>query len=349
MSFTSLITDVVQKVSAKNYKKPKISKALVHDLNIITNSFCKSKAPLKAVVAATMSKIIYPEWDTRYHQIQIGGEHSLRTIDSNHICPEMYKFGLYDTITSFALTRSFEKAEAFDKHYSGNISPNDSKISFLNILEKINKTKSCRKTNYHIIEYIVYWLYQQKKELKVIKETDCSFEEITAETTYNTIQSLMQLGSGSSCVPVVVVYTCCQILYTSIDIMPLKHHTASDHASRSIADIEGCDENNDIVLAIEIKHNLALTDGVLNLFDNKSKNVKHRFLLTTKKINTQYACGNISIGNVTNFCMERLNFASLNDSTVYERFLIKCYENLLNYQTLDVSIKSKLKNIFENN
>ena len=92
-----------------------------NDLYTITKSKIKVWAPMKATIVSCVAKLIYPNWDTRYHQVQIGGKYSLRTIDRKYVASFLFKKGLYPTATEYALTRSFEKAEPFTKNYTGKI------------------------------------------------------------------------------------------------------------------------------------------------------------------------------------------------------------------------------------
>jgi hypothetical protein len=87
------------------------------ELDIISKNISKSWAPFKATIVSVIAKIAHPDWDTRNHQTQLGGKYSLRTIDRCYVSNFLYKNGLYDTSTEFALTRSFEKAEPFNKKY----------------------------------------------------------------------------------------------------------------------------------------------------------------------------------------------------------------------------------------
>ena len=107
-------------------------------LDIISKNTSTSWAPFKATIVSVIAKIAHPDYDTRLHQTHMEGGRSLRTIDGKYVSAYLYKNGLYDTPTTFALTRSFEKPEPFNKEYSGMISPPKSKISFLNIVELIN-------------------------------------------------------------------------------------------------------------------------------------------------------------------------------------------------------------------
>ena len=114
-----IITDILEIARTDNVNT--LPSSVKKNIDTVLKSYERSKAPLKAIIAAGIPKIAYPEWDVRKHQQQIGGKHSLRSIDTRHIASELYRIGLYETPTSFALTRSFEKAECYDMNYSGNI------------------------------------------------------------------------------------------------------------------------------------------------------------------------------------------------------------------------------------
>jgi len=214
------------------------------NLDVIINNIGKSMAPFKATVASLVAKIKHPEWDTRKHQIQIGGKFSLRTIDKCHVSAYLFKKGYYDTPTEFSLTRSFEKAEPFTQSYTGNISPKECKPAFLNIVEVINTTE-CVPLIKTMLAYLMMFLAERTAKNTALK-TSSNLEtskKLSLEDISKVLDSFNTLGSGISVLPVIVVHTVLSViqpyLFPAVAFTELKEHTASDMKSRSYGDVEG--------------------------------------------------------------------------------------------------------------
>jgi hypothetical protein len=311
-------------------------------MDIVMSCYDKSKAPLKAIVAAGIAKIAFPEWDIREHQMQIGGLYSLRSVDTRYIASEIYKLGLYDTPTSFALTRSFEKAECYDMNYSGKISPIKVKKPFLTIIQVINSSKT---KNKQIMLYVLRWLVQKKSaldDMKAMKRYPSIAGVTTLESINESIEHLLSLGSGSSVVPVIITHACCSIVFRDIFMKPLKYHTAADKSTNSLGDIEGYYLKHP-KLVIEVKYNMAITETMILTFDKKSASVPMRLILTTKNTVSRIHCNDILVGSVREFCIGKLQEMFLRDVNVYAKFVRLLRVNLINSPDLSNAIKSVIK------
>jgi len=197
-----------------------------NELDIITKNISKSWAPFKATIVSVIAKLVNPDWDTRNHQTQIGGKYSLRTIDKCYVSNYLYKNGLYDTSTEFALTRSFEKAEPFNKNYSGMISPKECKISFLNIVEVIQKIDIQLLND--IIVYMLSFLKNRKEITTTLKNSIVmsSKEDMNVQDVSKLLDEINKLGSGASVIPVIIAHTLLSViqphLWAGISMKPLK-------------------------------------------------------------------------------------------------------------------------------
>lgn len=340
MMIAGVISCLMDKV-LENKIVVKLNASDKKQVDTVMTGYDKSKAPLKAIVAAGIAKMAFPEWDIRKHQIQIGGLFSLRSVDTRYIASAMYKLGLYDTATSFALTRSFEKAECYDMNYSGKITPTHVKKSFLALVNIINSSKT---KNNQIMLYVFQWLMKKKTALDDMKATKPSRDMglITLEIVNKTIERLLSLGSGSSVVPVIITHACCSLVFRDIFVKPLKYHSATDKGTQSLGDIEGFYLKHP-KLAIEIKYNMAITETMVLTFDKKSKNVPMRLILTTKEFTSRIDCDDIFVGNVRDFCVGKLQEMFLKDVNVYIKFMNLLRSNLINSPDLSNAIKSVIK------
>jgi len=323
--------------------------SLKKDIDIITSNTNKSWAPFKATICSVLSKLVYPEWDTRKHQSQIGGMHSLRTIDRTYVCSLLHKLEYYDTGTEFALTRSFEKAEPFDFNYSGNISPPVCKTSFLNIVNTIN-TEYNKELIYSILCYMMDWLKKRKAINDSLKKKEIveSINDITLKTIQHICNEVFNIGAGASVIPVLVVHTICELiqpyLWNNIKIKSLKEHTAPDGHTHSYGDIEG-HSLEEPLLAIEVKHKIKIDDSIILTFNKKSKGIPLRFILTTDISVNRLECGDIWIGYVGEFAINMIQHSLIHKKNICYEFVLKLRKKIIDYTNLSVDIKTKCDEI----
>lgn len=325
--------------------------SIIKDIDTLTDNIIKSWAPLKATIVSIIAKIKYPEWDTRKHQIQIGGKYSLRTIDKCYVSKLLYKYGLYDTPTEFALTRSFEKAEPFTKSYSGKISPQECKVAFLNIVEIIN-TLNDKELLYELLTYLLFFLKNRKETNTKLRTSQVisskNLEMIDISKMLNDIQ---RLGSGSSVVPVIITHTLLSIiqphLWIGVSIKPLKEHTSPDSHSQSYGDIEAIDNNSKTKIAIEIKHKIAIDDTIITIFDRKTRyeDIPLKYILTTANTEKRIVENNICVDTMKSFVISYLQLGIFYEKTICSLFVKELRLRLLNYNNLRISIKEQLNNI----
>lgn len=350
--FTTLITDAIKQLKIDdtiliNTRNGTIS--LKKDIDIIISNTDKSWAPFKASVCSVVSKLVYPDWDTRKHQSQIGGKHSLRTIDRTYVCSLLHKMGYYDTGTEFALTRSFEKAEPFDFNYSGKISPSVCKSSFLNIMHTINVDYN-KDLLYSILCYMMDWLKKRKSSNDLLKKKEIveSNKDITLKTIQHICNQLFNVGTGASVIPVLIVHTICELiqpyLWNTLKIKNLKEHTAPDGHTNSFGDIEGHSVESPL-LAIEVKHKIKIDDSIILTFNNKTKGIPLRFILTTEMSVHRLECDDIWIGNVAEFTVNMLQHSLIHKKKCCYEFVNKLRTKIIDYSNLSVNIKTKCDEI----
>ena len=351
ISYASVLEEVLATPSCDNVTllTKKYEDVLCIKDDIDTILILKSWAPLKASVVSIIAKLVHPDWDTRLHQTQIGGKFSLRSIDDKHIANTLFKEGLYDTATPYALTRSFEKPEPFTKDYSGNISPKAYKSSFLNIVHVIN-TNATSDLLKAMLVYFVLFLKVRKSENMKLKNYffDSPIKEMGLIDVSKVLEKINKIeGCGLSVVPVITVHTLISMiqpyLWPSMTIKPLKEHTAPDGHTGSYGDVEGFDASEPL-LVIEIKHNLNINDTIVDIFDKKTKelNIKLKYILTTAGISRRVDRNNISIDTVTSFIMNNLQNVLIYDASICLKFIIELRKNLTEYRNLSPENKKVL-------
>lgn len=345
--FQKLIEEGLNDINAP----PSLSPTIIAELYTISTSTKKAWAPFKATLAAVMAKIVYPEWDTRKHQTQIGGMFSLRTIDRCYIASTLYKMRLYDTCTEFALTRSFEKAEPFNVTYTGNITPKCSKTAFLKILHIINTHTDidlCKT----IMIYMLCWLNERRKNIDALKTKQLHVSRnVSVHDIHTLCDKVNKLGAGYSLIPVIIVHTICSVIqplmWTCISLKPLKEHTAPDNHSKALGDVEGYSAAGNALLVIEVKHQIHIDDSIILTFEDKTRdhNVALKFILTTANTTRKCTQTNTIIDNVENFATNMLQHASLYQSDIYKEFLVQMRINVIQYPNLSLELKEQMDNI----
>jgi hypothetical protein len=327
------------------------SSCIKDDLDIITKNITNAWAPLKAIIVSIVAKLRYPDWDTRKHQTQIGGKYSLRTIDRCNVSNYLFKKGLYDTATEFALTRSFEKAEPFNKSYTGKISPKECKIAFLNIVEVINTTASTELLT-DILIYLMQFLKNRKEQnIKLKKSIVETSKDLDLLNVLNVLEEINKLGSGLSVVPVIIVHTLLSTiqpyLWSEISIKPLKEHTASDNHSKSYGDVEGYNNVSNPLIVIEVKHKISISESIISIFDNKTNQTKIplKFIITTAKTSKQIVKNNICIDSLSGFTISYLQYALLFENNICSLFIKELRTKIVNYPNISISAKESLNQI----
>jgi len=327
------------------------TKSIAADVRAITASFDKSKAPLKAVIASIASKLVYPDWDTRKHQTQIGGDHSLRSIDSNIVCPYLYEKGYYPTATPFALTRSFEKAEEFNSTYTGNISPPICKTAFLNIVHVINTTPNpalCKA----ILAFCLQFLKQRKEKIADLR---AAIVTINPAVNLNKIQILLTrifaaATTGISAVPPIAMHTACVLvqpyMWPGCTINPLNSHTAADGHTNAHGDVDGCLANGTPFLAVEVKHNIPINPTLIATFEAKSVNIPLRYMITTNAQETQVTASNIRISTVTDAILGLLHSTLFHKNTIAVEYATALQTAILAYETIGLTAKEAIAPVF---
>lgn len=312
----------------------------------------KSRATQSIAIASLVAKQVVPDWDTRLHEVQIGGTYNLRGI-SGKVNAILYSKRLLPASTDYAcLTPAFKGVSApFNKEFTGSIKPRESLPALLSILELINTTATPELLT-NILQYILSHLKDKKKRDDTIKETVVvSSRGFSIINIINTLIKLHALGDGSSKLPVIVVFTTVSIiqpyLWQTLSIVPLKEHTEADK-DRSCGDVEAVDSVNKPMIAVEIKHKLPITDSVIQTFNDKisGKDIPLTFILSTKTdIVKQFVKDNISIDTVNGFVATYLHMALFHEKNIYSIFLHELRKNIVNHPNLNIIIKESANEI----
>ncbi|MCF4969931.1 DNA cytosine methyltransferase [Nostoc sp. CMAA1605] len=230
-----------------------------HVAEIANKSFAR-KAVHTVLITLLVHKILHPSQDIRYHQSEMPGGFSGRSIDTKYITPTLTELELPAMAESGWLTRSFEQPYPYTLDYNGNISPKPLKIAFLNILDFVQQYPE--KAEY-LLKLLLKLIKATKDEqvVEIIKLTNP--EKLDIKSVVNSLDEHFNYDYkivGGSKLPVIAFYAIYQILvremsrYNSCKLGKLGSHTASDRTSKTAGDIEVFDQNNHLLEAIEVKH-----------------------------------------------------------------------------------------------
>jgi len=319
------------------------------DLDTILGCFDKSNSPTKAVIASTMAKLVNPTWDTRKHQTGIGGMFSLRSIDHSNICPYMYQNGYYPTATEFALTRSFEKAELYTKTYSGMISPAPCKPAFLNIVHCINESYSeqlCRA----ILCYCCSFLKERKAKQLALRSETIAVDVVQISTVKTLLHRIFTSStSGISMVPVIAMWTACNtaqpVLWPAWSMVPLKEHTAADGNSNAFGDVEGT-KGDAHFLACEVKHGIEIDPTITMTFEQKTRGIPLRYIITTKPRAWEISGTGCKIGTVTDAVCDILLQGLAHNDKIMADYVTALHAKILGYPNMSVVRQESINRVF---
>ncbi len=310
--------------------------------DVIIGNTSKAWAPLKALVASLVAKIEHPDWDTRKHQTQIGGKMSLRTYDRNHVASYLFKLGMYPSTTEYALTRSFEKSEEFTFEYSGKISPQVCKPAFLSLVSSIN-TVFTSSDCYNLLGYILGKL-KTNMSVSIQKPSMSSWSSLNDVATFCGIISNMSRGAV---IPPIVIHSMYKVihplLWSGSIVSDLKEHTASDTKTDTFGDVEVYLDGKCIV-AVEVKHNVKITDSIVSWFEKKSMSVPLRFVISTSNTNFSASPHNTVSCQFTQFVTSQLQQALVKDTSICKRFIETVCVNVIAYRNLHNDVKLDLFN-----
>jgi len=237
------------------------------------------KAVYTVLITLIVHKILHPSQDIRYHQAEMNGGFSGRSIDTKYITPTLTELGLPAMAESGWLTRSFEQHYPYTLEYEGKITPKSLKTAFLNIIDfvQIHPEKS-----EDVLKLLLKLIKSAKDNniVEIIKLTNP--EKIDIKSILHALEEHFNYDyktSGGSKLPVIAFYAVYQILikeisrYKSSKLGKLGSHTASDRTSRTAGDIEIFDQNNHLIEAVEIKHGQEITLQIV--YRAKEKIIKY--------------------------------------------------------------------------
>lgn len=260
-------------------------------INIIAENSEKQKGVLAVLVTSLTKKIETPSQDVRYHQDQLPGGYSGRTLDTKCVTPFIKKhFPRLAMKESGWLTRSLEQPYPYTLEYEGRIKNKRVRNAFLQILNDV-EVNHADPEKYFVGLFIL--LVEQRSEIQtLISKKPVIPTKVSINLIIDHLKSHFfgrYRSYGASKLPVIALYSVYQIMVKELDrfqnkkLKALKSHLAADVRAGDIGDIEIIDEDDGFFEAAEIKHNKVITSVMVNDCYKKFKStyVKRYYVLTT--------------------------------------------------------------------
>ena len=242
---------------------------------------------LSVLITLLVKKVMKPDQDVRFHQANMPGGFSGRSLDARHVTPFLRDNDFpHMTSGSGWLTRSFEQASPYTLDYPGKIKPAAIKDDFLCLIDQIEKqselAKECLKETFSQLVS----LRERSQNITLLRPKNKSIS-----SAVSLIEQLWsQKKSGLSRVPVIAVFAAYTSLvkevgrYRDHQLLPLLPHNAADQKTGRHGDIN-LKHDSRIVEAVEIKHGIQINpDLVLSIIEKvKRTSVKRYYILSRMK------------------------------------------------------------------
>ena len=249
------------------------------------------KAVLTVLITCLAKKIETPEQDIRQHKEELGGGYSGRGFDTKYVTPFMKShFRRLAMKESGWLTRSIEQPHAFTLDFPGKIRDDSVKEAFLYILDDVETNNASAEV---YLKALFVSLLQFSTQKTFLHDLPSTSREITIDRIITALEEHFYSRyrvPGASRLPVIAIYSIYQILfsqgfarYRGKRLLPLRSHTTSDMRAKGVGDIEIVDETGEFFEALEIKHQIQITQALVeDAFDKfETFPIKRYYLLTT--------------------------------------------------------------------
>ncbi|MBE9117818.1 DNA cytosine methyltransferase [Lusitaniella coriacea LEGE 07157] len=230
-------------------------------INVIAQNCSKQKGVYTVLITLLIHKIIEPTQDIRFHQSNMPGGFSGRTVDTQYITPTLKELGLPAMAESGWLTRSLEQPYPYTLDYKGKINNKAVKTAFLEIVDFIENNPNRTEL---ITKLLIDRVKQVSKANQIIITKLANVEKLNITTVIHCLNAHFNHNYkvfGASKLPVIAFHAIYQRFiqeverYKGCTLKDLGSHTASDRTSRTAGDIEVLDKNKKLIEAIEIKYN----------------------------------------------------------------------------------------------
>ena len=230
-----------------------------------------------------LKKAAAPAQDIRLHQKKMPGGFSGRGLDQRVTTPFLRSNDFSTRPSSGWLNRSFEQEMPYDAGYPGNISPPAVKAAFLGAVDEI---QSGRANAEDVLARLLAGLIVMRDAsaaVKLHRPVNLTVAQIVGRLSAHFARP------NSARLPTLAVHAVYQRLtaemrrYDGCALLGLESHTAADRKTGTLGDVQVNGPDGLPMEAVEIKHNIPLTVGLVR--DSRAKfqsvSVRTFYLLST--------------------------------------------------------------------
>jgi DNA (cytosine-5)-methyltransferase 1 len=251
----------------------------------------KASTGFTNIVTCLAIKSAKPQVDIRYHQVQIQNQtersagFNFRGVSEKVVYPWLNEHA-FEGAKSGWQTRTFERPKPYMLSYDENIG--DIKESFLITFDEVEEHDApAADALAHLIYLQLLHRESKKINLSIPRTQDIQLiTQVFAKHFFYPYKSV----KGASRLPVLALYAIYSVLlgqlarYQGMELRPLEEHSAADSQTGAVGDIEVVRVGTDDVFeAIEVKHNIALNERIIQDAATKimNKSVDRYYILTT--------------------------------------------------------------------
>jgi len=273
--------------------KYNLSEKLCHALEDISKLSQKASTGFTNIVTCLAIKTAMPIVDIRYHQVQIQDKtdrpagFNFRSISEKTVYPWLNEH-TFEGAKSGWQTRTFERPKPYMLDYDENIG--DIKSAFLTTFDEIEEHKQSAE---EALAYLIYLQLIHRESKKIILSVPKTKDiQLIVKVFKNHFFHPYKASKGASRLPVLALYAVYSVLvqqvnrYEGMKLKSLEEHSAADSQTGAIGDIEIIDSNNNVFEAIEVKHDIALNERIIQDAAMKimAKSVDRYYILTTHTV-----------------------------------------------------------------
>ena len=253
----------------------------------------RSKAVFTVLTSSLFYKILHPDQDVRYHQVELDNGYSGRSFDTKHMTPFLKEKRFRGAMKESGwLTRSLEQPFPYTLNYQGKIQNKNVKESFLNILDDVEE-KGASPKSYLLNLFLLSVEEKKKGEVVLINPVDKDYE-----WKIHDIVSLLRqhfyynyATRGASILPVIAIQSVYEILIEEMErfkdkeLMPLGSHYSSDKNSGLSGDVVVKTQKGEEFEVVEIKHDIEIDPSIVKDVYKKirTKPIQRYYILSTKE------------------------------------------------------------------
>ncbi|MBC8520896.1 MAG: DNA methyltransferase [Methanomicrobia archaeon] len=252
---------------------------------------CESqKAVTTALITCFIKKMTDQGQDIRLHRKEFVGGYSARVFDTKYITPFLKKrFPRIAMKESGWLSRSIEQPHPFTLDFPGKVRDERVKYCFLHILNDIEENNADAEK---YLQALFTLLLQKFTEIRTILEGVTFPKEIPIDPIIECLKSHFfhkYSSAGASKLPVIAMYSLYQLMmegstrYQNKTLKRLRSYGSPDIHAKAIGDIEVVDEAGEYFEVVEIKHDIPISEGIMQDSYNKFRktSIRRYYLLTT--------------------------------------------------------------------